>query len=234
MSEFLFPYDLKTEALAFADLRLQIEGLRDVEATIDTIFEILKKENRSELLEELCPYFGVVWPAAVGLTQYMRTLLGKENVADLSVVELGCGLGLPGLFLAKSGIPVVCTDQHPDVPVFLARNKRHNDIRGLEYRSFDWMKETREIEAPTARSWVIGSDILYESQHPKTVAEAIARVLSTGTERVIIADPGRPYLQQFAQEMKHVISHTPEIQIERCATGNHVGKEVFVLDFRRA
>jgi hypothetical protein len=53
MKDFVFPYELKVDRLSFGTVHLEIEGLRDVEATIDAIFEELKKAHRPELLEGL-------------------------------------------------------------------------------------------------------------------------------------------------------------------------------------
>ena len=55
MKDFVFPYELKVDRLSFGTVHLEIEGLRDVEATIDAIFEELKKAHRPELLEGLNP-----------------------------------------------------------------------------------------------------------------------------------------------------------------------------------
>lgn len=48
---------------------------------------------------------------------------------------------------------------------------------------------------------MIGSDILYEKNHPGEVADALVRLVKSGG-RIIVADPGRPYLQTFVDEMR--------------------------------
>jgi predicted nicotinamide N-methyase len=175
-SDFLFPYRLKTTPVRLGEAQLQILSLEDIEQTIDQIYESLSRDNRPELLENLCPYFGVVWAAGAGLAQFLEKESRKPLGDDLGVLEIGCGLALPSLILAQRGVPVWATDQHPDVPIFLRENLKLNPLKAeVHYRVFDWMKTPEPISPPKARSWIVGSDILYERQHPEQVTREAAR-----------------------------------------------------------
>jgi 2-polyprenyl-3-methyl-5-hydroxy-6-metoxy-1,4-benzoquinol methylase len=105
---------------------IQLELLENLNATIDQVFEILEKEGRPELLEVLCPYFGVVWPSARALTEVLSR--GQFIDPGMRTLEVGCGLAIPALTLARNGIPVEATDYHPEVPRFLERNRLLNEI----------------------------------------------------------------------------------------------------------
>jgi predicted nicotinamide N-methyase len=116
------------------------------------------------------------------------------------VLEVGCGLALPSLVAAKLGASVTATDYHPDIGTFLERNLFLNGLSSAEVKFVpcNWQAEDALLGQ---YDWVIGSDILYERQHPGPVARILARHVKKGEGRIILADPGRPYLQNFSDEM---------------------------------
>ncbi len=181
--------------------RLEIEELESLEATIDELFLELEKTGDESLLEDLCPYFGCVWPSARALTQYLG-MQDIEKDGAVRIIEVGCGLGVPSLLLANTlrFSKIVATDFHPEVPKFLKRNIERNRIskERFEYRELNWRDPPPDIGKFGV---VIGSDILYEKSHPSDVADALVRLVKP-SGRIIIADPMRPYLQLFVDEMK--------------------------------
>jgi predicted nicotinamide N-methyase len=208
-------------------LALEIEELASLEETIDELFLELEKTGNEALLEELCPYFGCVWPAARGLTNYLLKNPPERDGA-VQILEVGCGLAIPSLALARTlkFSRVLATDFHPEVPKFLEKNLARNSLPPgrFEYRRLDWKDPSLELGK---FGLVMGSDILYEKNHPSEVAEALVR-LTKVNGRIIIADPGRPYLQPFVDEMRArgygaepVVIPLPD------------RKDVLVFDFRR-
>src|SRR5688500_15138002 len=125
-------YALTQQKERFGAIELTFTCLESLDATIDRIFEVLSREGRGELLKELCPYFGCIWPAARVLT---RALLeaGEARLMGRSLLELGCGLAMPSFVAARLGAQVTATDCHPDVPEFLAINMRQNGEESLRY-----------------------------------------------------------------------------------------------------
>jgi predicted nicotinamide N-methyase len=230
--KWIFPYETEVQTLDFGAVSLQLERLKDIEATIDQVFEVLKKENRPELLEELCPYFGVPWTAAIGLTQFLAKELGALKEDAPLLLELGCGLAIPALLAAKQGARSIVTDFHPDVPKFLEKNRALNSIPAqmIRFAELNWTQGPL-MPALAEPHWIIGSDILYERQHPEHICRAIIGNINTHTRRLLIADPARPYLQDFVNEMKKQIGKEPMIHVERCSIV-HTGKDVIVLDYQ--
>ncbi len=220
------------------DQRLTIECLRDLDQTIDALFALLEKNGNPDLLEKLCPYFGVIWPSAQALCSAL-----VENAHDLkgkTVLEVGCGLALPSLFSARMGAIVTATDFHPEVPRFLKRNLEINAITGLEFVSWDWSEEksgdknrekTSEPRISGTFDWVIGSDILYERQHPAPVARMLVKHCSPGG-RILLADPARPYLQAFSDEMRKLgFQEKSRILTAPDQKSPNGLKEIFLLSF---
>ena len=211
------------------EIGLRIERLANLNETIDELFAELERQGNPALLESLCPYFGVVWPSARGLAEHLAHM-GSARLSGRSVLEVGCGLAVPSLLAARLGAHVVATDFHPDIPRFLNRNVELNEVgeelaQGrLKFTAWDWQKQ----ESPLGRfDWVIGSDILYERQHPEPVARMLARHVAPGG-RVILADPGRPYLQNFADEMKR-LGFSCSISV-RNVVDEPTRKDIFILE----
>lgn len=218
-----FEYDTVQQIYRLGATSWTIESLRNFEDTVDQIFEALKKNGDPSWLEELCPYFAQVWPSGVALSEVISEM-DETLWKNKSVLELGGGLALPSLYLAKLGAEVTITDAHPDVPVFLKRNLALNQIQsGVTYQELQWEKS---LARQGDFDWVIGSDILYDRSHPDSLCEALFRQLGAGT-KVLIADPGRPYLQPFVDGVKKRLGRDPGLQAHRLKTG----KEIFLIEF---
>jgi predicted nicotinamide N-methyase len=185
-----------------------VEAIRDLDEAIDLVCEALTpEEQRDPFAEDLCPYFGILWPAATGLAEYLAE--NPELVRGKRVLELGAGLGLPSLVSAHLGGDVLATDYHPDAEAYFLRNCRHSSVRA-RYRRLNWRAEALDGEVFDV---VLGSDVLYESKHPREVARGLVAFAKPGGI-VILSDPGRAYVQQFLAAMREEgrseqISHVP-------------------------
>ncbi len=226
----LLSYELATQEIQLGSLRLQIQAIRDMNKTIDDLFLLLEKEGTPGLLEKLCPYFGVIWPSARALAGYFAAV-PEDRLRGKRVLELGCGLAIPSLVAASRGAHAVATDFHPEVPRFLAQNVQLNAIQGLTYIESDWMTASVPGSDPLARDvpydWIIASDILYERTYPGPVARALTRNAGPKTS-ILLADPGRPYLQEFADEMKTLGF---EVETTIAKTPGTESTEIFMLLF---
>lgn len=194
MSAFSFPYDTAVRSLDVGGGDLMIECLRDLDATIDAHFAEYERTGRAELFEELCPYFGNPWPAGLALADYV-----SERVASLNgrnVLELGCGLALPSLVLARSGTFPLCVDLHPDAGVFLEKNAVANGVKKPEFRCLDWKNGL-----DGSFDLILASDVLYDKAQAPTLLGFLEEHLAPCGE-AWIADPGRPYLQTFLSTAK--------------------------------
>jgi predicted nicotinamide N-methyase len=225
-----FQYELKRVHEQVGPIRVEIECLADLNRTIDDLFAQLERDGNPQLLEELCPYFGTIWPSARALAAQLVEKwepLPLTERASLRVLEVGCGLALPSLAIARLGVQVTATDFHPEVPRFLDRNRELNDARSLQFVRLDW----QNAPAPLGEfDWIVGSDILYERQHAPQLAQAIARQAGPRTQ-IVVTDPGRPYLQAFSDEMKR-LGFDCQLQGRPVPT-DHGTQEIYVLSFNR-
>lgn len=173
--------------------------LEDIDRTIDQLFEIYQAKGQTELFEEMCPYFGTLWPAGKILASKIAEDIasgefGAFHPKGSRILEIGCGLALPSLVLAKAGWDVKATDLHPDVCGFLEHNKKLNQLDGPEFLQLDWREEQTQAD----RNWdlIIASDVLYDKTQPETLLKFLMRSLSP-KGRALIADPGRSYIDTF-------------------------------------
>lgn len=192
---FLFPYETKISEIDCGGKPLQVESLKSLDETIDLFFADYEKTGRVELFADLCPYFGVPWPAGNALAAHVYKR--ASDWQGKKVLELGCGLALPSLVLARTGIEVMATDLHPDVPEFLKRNIEHNGVSALNFCALDW----RELKNEERFDVILASDVLYDRVQPEQLFDFLQKHLHSGAE-FILTDPGRPYFDRFLLLMK--------------------------------
>lgn len=172
-----------------------METIRNLDEAIDQICDALTPEEQKDpFAEDLCPYFGILWPAAEALAIYLND--HPEIVRNKTVLELGCGLGYPSIVASHLGGKVLATDFHPDVEEYFKRNCRHSVVQ-CDYQRLNWREDRSDLGLYDV---VMGSDVLYESKHPSEVAQGLAKFLAPGGT-IILSDPGRSYLQQFVTAM---------------------------------
>ena len=143
------------------------------------------------------PYGVSVWPSAIALAHEIATRAAAFH--GRSVLELGAGVGLPGIVAASLGGRVVQTDREELVLHLCKRNGERNGAGAIEYRLSDWT----EWGDSGRYDWIIASDILYgESLHPHLRKIFESNLASTG--RILLADPFRgtavPFLETLEAE----------------------------------
>jgi predicted nicotinamide N-methyase len=129
------------------------------------------------------PLFGVIWPAGLVLAHYMSSYPTEGK----RILEMGCGMALSSLLLNNLNANITATDHHPEAEFFLQRNTLLNQGKDIEFKRVDWAEKSDELGL---FELIIGSDILYEDQHIKMVADFIISHASPHCE-IILVDPGR-------------------------------------------
>lgn len=113
-----------------------------------------------------------VTPAAIALAGHLAE---KGNLSGIQVIELGCGLGLPGITAAMLGANVLFTDCVPEALEFAESNARLNGISAgvADFRILDW-EDTRNLPLFDI---VLGSEILYDYFYHNPLLKLLDRVL---------------------------------------------------------
>lgn len=203
-----------TTRLAFGTIELVIETPNDLDALLDTAAEKAPDDV------DAIPYYAILWPAAHGLATYL-----SKRAADLdqrSVIELGCGLGLPAILASRLGAQVIASDFHCDTQPWVMKNAQINSVQ-ITFKQLDWNQFLRPNGSRRQQyNFVIGSDLLYEAKHIPALVCAIDALCSPQGE-AIIADPGRDNLPIFCSGMEKIGWQYELIPIE----------EIFVCRFQR-
>lgn len=109
-----------------------------------------------------------LWPCAVGLCQELDV---RPWGSHWSVAELGCGIGLPGMVVAKKGAKVTFFDRDRDTRDWLRITLFNNLIRA-RVESLDWKVSSESTEQFDA---IIGSELIYKDYGIPELAQFIAR-----------------------------------------------------------
>lgn len=183
-------YETSIVEAGIGPLTLRFHCIGNLDQAIDTMFAELEKRGAGDLLEELCPYFGTLWPSARVLGRWVWEQ-GPQAFAGRRVLELGCGLALPSFVASQMGAHVLATDLHPHVPEFLAENLLANPGIEVGYRRLDWRKP-EALPAASGYDWILASDVLYEKHQADSLIAFLQTALSVRGQAVIL-DPDRTY-----------------------------------------
>lgn len=137
--------------------------------------------------------FGQIWPSA----RLLANLMQSWNPAGRRILETGCGLGLASLVLHRRNCDITASDCHPLAETFLHDNQRRNALPFMKYLAASWS----EVNPALGRfDLIIGSDILYERNHPRQLAKFMNCHARPSAE-VIVIDPGRTHRRAFTDAM---------------------------------
>ena len=180
---------------------------------------ILQPEEAAELPDDgavewapIAPYWAVLWRSGVALARELEgEELGERSgarahraLADLRVVELGCGLAVPSIAAARAGASVLATDVSPEALVLAKRNARENGVR-IETAAIDWADPGAAAgPAPAAVrlagrdrfDLVVAADVLYE----RSAVASLLSLLPRLAPEAWLADPGRPAAGAFLDQ----------------------------------
>ena len=140
----------------------------------------------------LAPYWSVLWRSGVKLA---RELDGEE-LSGLRVVELGCGLAVPGIAAARADAVVLATDSDAEALELVAENARANGVT-VETAVVDW-GEPDELISRGPFDLVLAADVLYERASVAVLLSLLPRL----APEVWLADPGRPPADAFLEEAR--------------------------------
>jgi predicted nicotinamide N-methyase len=185
-------YNTRLDTVSVAGVYYRIRSLSD-----------LQQFDDPQQLAEQCgissatwPLFGVLWPSGLMLAEIMST----RDVAGLDILEIGCGLGLASMIANRRGGKITASDYHPLAEEFMAENARLNDLQVTRFKQCDWSKP---ITGLGTFDLIIGSDLLYEPDHPQMLSRFIDVHARAGAS-VIIVDPGRRQLSKFRKKMSQL------------------------------
>jgi predicted nicotinamide N-methyase len=185
-------YNTKTEIHSISGTSYNIYSLSDR----DQFHDPDGLAEKHGISSALWPIFGLVWPSGLVLAEIMSTY----EIADLKILELGCGLGFASMITNARGGNVIASDHHPLTETFMAENSRINHFPPIRYTRCDW---SDPITTLGKFDLIIGSDLLYEPHHPELLARFIDLHAKTSAV-VIIVGPKRQQQGNFRKRMEQL------------------------------
>ncbi|RBQ29199.1 class I SAM-dependent methyltransferase [Aliarcobacter vitoriensis] len=193
----------KYQTIEFGEEDIHIRTLKDTQQFSDT-------DNVAENLgisSATWPLFGVVWPSAEVLANYIQDYDFKNK----RILEVGCGIGLSSLILNKLHADITATDYHPEAENFLDVNTGLNNDEEIPFVRVDWNKIYSEKLGKF--DLIIGSDLLYERGHVELLSSFINAHANSNC-KVILVNPNRGHQAKFTAKMQEYgfscISFEPE------------------------
>lgn len=119
--------------------------------------------------------FGVMWDSGLSLARHVDA----NALAGRRILEIGCGLALPGLVAHRALADVTVSDRHPLTEGFLRHNERLNGLRPMPYRTIDW---DRIYPALGRFDLILASDVAYLPEHAAGLAGFVDRTLTADGE----------------------------------------------------
>ncbi len=123
--------------------------------------------------DEYLPYWADLWPAARMLA---KAVLRERWPAGLEALELGCGLGLPGIAALAAGLRVTFSDYDATALQFAADNARLNGFTDFRLLRLDWRYPPDDLRVPL----VLASDLVYELRNVAPLVAFLKRVVQPG------------------------------------------------------
>jgi predicted nicotinamide N-methyase len=192
-------------------------------ASIDRLYDdlVARGPAHEDVADERIPYWADLWPSAVGLAQYLHA--HPELVSGKTVLEIGCGLGLPGIVASALGGRVTMTDYLEEALAMAGRNAERNRAKGVAFRKMDWRRPDASLTADV----LLASDVAYEKRSFEPLPHAISTLLGPGG-LALVSEPGRAFAKPFFDSLaRDFDSDVANILVEY--RGLRTGVSVYVL-----
>jgi predicted nicotinamide N-methyase len=171
----------------------------DIEQLINGISE---EEFR---LDERLPYWAELWHSALALAGYLAEV--PARIEQERVLEIGCGLALPGIVAASMDARLTLGDFEPLALKAAELNLLRNipDAR-VDIRLMDFRDEPEE-------QWpvILAADVIYEQRFVEPLADFLDRALEPGGV-ALLAEPNRliavPFFEALTARGFHYERHS--------------------------
>ncbi len=180
-------YTVDFEPLVIRDVNLQLLQVQDLE-------DILQGKDPFANISEF-PFWIKLWEAAIILAEVTASL--NLTTAGPRLLELGAGLGAPGLTAAARGFDVTLTDYEQVIMNFQRVSAAASGLNP-EFAFLDWTKSTDMEPFDT----IIGAEILFREDLLDPLLRVFKKLLKPGGKIYLAHDLRRQTLYKFLEKAK--------------------------------
>jgi predicted nicotinamide N-methyase len=180
-------YTVDFEPLVMRDIELQLLQVQDLE-------NILQGKDPFANISEF-PFWIKLWEAAIILAEVSATL--DPKVAGPRLLELGAGLGAPGLTAAARGFDVTLSDYEQVIMNFQRVSAAASGLKP-KFAFLDWTKNTDMEPFDT----IIGAEILFREDLLDPLLRIFKNLLKPGGKIYLAHDLRRQTLYKFLDKAK--------------------------------
>jgi ETFB lysine methyltransferase len=186
-------YDCETRILNLADMEVRLLEIKNSDELFASLLSL--EPDNDNVIDERIPYWAELWPSAIALSRHI--LKSGRIGKGIEVLEIGCGLGLPGIVAGKKGAMVTFTDYMDDALDFAKENWKQNNTSDAKFQLLDWRNPDRSLAADV----LLASDVAYEQRAFEPLLKTFDAMLKPGG-LILLSEPGRKYMPAFFQKLE--------------------------------
>ncbi|NOX24901.1 MAG: methyltransferase domain-containing protein [Deltaproteobacteria bacterium] len=180
-------YKVDFEPLVMGDIKLQLLQVQDLE-------NILQGRDPFANISDF-PFWIKLWEAAIILAEVTASL--EPAAAGPRLLELGAGIGAPGLVAAARGFDVTLTDYEQVIMNFQQVSAAASGLKP-KFALLDWTKSTDMAPFDT----IIGAEILFRQDLLEPLLRIFKKLLKPGGKIYLAHDLRRQTLYKFLDKAK--------------------------------
>lgn len=180
--------DLREEILELAGTCFRINTVANIEGLFDRLLSL--PVDHPDVKDERIPYWAELWPSAIALAQFVME--NEKMFAGKSVLEIGCGLALPGIAAGKLTKGVIMSDYLQEALEMASVNWSLNHDSDPKVLIMDW----RNPDPSHAADILLASDVAYERRMFDFLPLAFHQLVKPGG-KIIVSEPDRHYAREF-------------------------------------
>ena len=177
-------------------------------ASLEELWEAM---GEADFEDERIPYWTELWPASLGLAQWLYA--NQSRIRARHCLDLGCGLGFTALVGAWLGADVLGCDYEMAALRNCAASASLNCQPSPAWICMDWR---RPAVAWQKLDFIWGADIIYERRSMEPVLDFLDVCLAP-TGVAWLAEPGRGVFRAFPEAAKNRGFHLREVARLRTA-----------------
>jgi 2-polyprenyl-3-methyl-5-hydroxy-6-metoxy-1,4-benzoquinol methylase len=172
---------LRFEPLRIDGLAVEVPQIANLLDELNAFAEARDTAVSAGPPDQALPLWAHIWPTALLLSHLVRRLADRPGPRP-SVLDIGAGVGVCGLFAARFGLQATITDIHPEALLFARIGVLRNGLGDLaEVRRVDFTADRLDRRYDC----ILGSEILYDEGAFRPLAKFLLAHLARGGEALL-------------------------------------------------